>query len=98
MWTLEALRAVWRDAPDDDELLTLYLRTAEEQCEAYAPAYVSEERMLLAVLTQVRNLWNANKVDAQGGYGDEGFRFTPFPMDWSIKNILRPKTAVPVIA
>lgn len=101
-WTLDALREVWREAPDDDELLTLYLTTAEEQVTEFAPADFEtehEERFLLAVLLQLRNLWNANKVDpASGGYGDEGFSFTAFPMDWSVKNIIRPKRAVPVIA
>ena len=101
-WTLTTLRAAWRDAPADDTTLNLYLVTATDQCTAYAPVNAATdhpERFNLAVLVQVRNLWNGNKVQPEaGGYGDEGFTFRVFPMDWQVKNILRPKTAVPVIA
>jgi hypothetical protein len=47
---------------------------------------------------QARNQWNAAKVDpANGGLGDESFIVTPHPLDWMIKQILRPATAIPVV-
>ncbi len=41
-----------------------------------------------------RNVWNASTVNASGGFGaqGEGFGLTVFPLDWSIKQRLRPRT------
>lgn len=105
--TLASARRDWRDAPSDDGHLHAVLTTAREQCEAYAPALVDDEGLPLAVpiryrlaqIMQARNVWNASKTDpASGGIGPDGFVIRPFPMDWTVKNILRPKNAVPVIA
>ncbi|MFC5930207.1 hypothetical protein D6T64_05645 [Cryobacterium melibiosiphilum] len=51
-----------------------------------------------AQLMQTRNLWNAAKSDPSGQMGDDGFVIRPFPMDWVIKGIIRPKNPVPVVA
>lgn len=52
----------------------------------------------VAQLMQTRNLWNASKVDpASGGMGEDSFVVRPFPMDWVVKNIIRPKRGKPVI-
>lgn len=48
---------------------------------------------------QARNVWNAGKVDAGNGEtGDDTFQIRPFPLDWQIEQLLRPKSVVPVVA
>jgi hypothetical protein len=101
--TLASARNDWKDAPAQDGQLYGLLAVAREQCEEYAPALaVGTEvpsRFRLAQLMQARNLWNSTKTDpSTGGYGAEGFVIRPYPMDGVVKNILRPKRAVPVIA
>jgi hypothetical protein len=45
-----------------------------------------------AQLMQARNHWNAVKVDpATGGIGDDSFVMKPFPLDWTVKQTIRPK-------
>lgn len=45
-----------------------------------------------AQLAHARNIWNAAKVNPSGGFGADGetFALTPFPLDWAIKQRLRP--------
>lgn len=51
-----------------------------------------------AQLLQSRNNWNASKVDAGNGQiGTDTFVIRPFPMDWTVKNTIRPKRAIPVV-
>lgn len=105
--TLDEAHDWWREAPDDDELLQMYLDTVAGQILAYGPKRISDaiaddpdavpENYRLAQLAQVKNVWNAVKMDPSGAIGDEGFAFRPFPMDSSVKNIIRPARAVPVV-
>ena len=49
-----------------------------------------------AQLMQARNIWNATKVDpANAGLGDDQFVIRPFPLDWMVKQLIRPKTGLP---
>lgn len=45
---------------------------------------------------QARNIWNAAKVGPNGSQGDT-FGLSPFPLDWHVQQLLRPKTGVPVV-
>ncbi|NYD65988.1 hypothetical protein [Agromyces atrinae] len=57
------------------------------------------EHFRQAQLMQARNIWNASRTDpASGGIGNDGFVIRPFPMDWVVKGILRPKRGIPVFA
>lgn len=49
-----------------------------------------------AQLMQCRNIWNAAKTDPSGAIGDNGFEIRPYPMDNFIKQVIRPKRAIPV--
>lgn len=97
----ESVREEWIDAPESDELLDELLEVAQQSVVAYAPALPASEDESIptnyryAQLQQVKNLWNAGRVDSAGGVGDEGFVFRPHPLDWVIKQILRPRRAVP---
>lgn len=100
--TLDTARREWRDAPDSDSGLFVLLDTARVQVEAFAPKTAVGSPVPLrykqAQLMQARNVWNAAKADPAGQLGDEGFAIRPFPMDWTVKNIIRPKNPVPVVA
>ena len=53
-------------------------------------------RYALAQLMQAKNMWNAGRVDASGGIGDGGdFVIRPVPLDWHVKQLLRPKRGAP---
>lgn len=100
--TLESARLDWLDAPGYDSWLYELLWSAKQQVLAYAPALAAGVRPPLnyrrAQLLQARNNWNAGKVDpASGGLGEDSFVIQPYPLDWTIKQILRPKTGVPVV-
>lgn len=93
--TIDSIREVWRDAPTDDAELFVLLGSAKDQCAAFAPAV--EGRLPLryrqAQAMQARALWNAGHT-SQDQFGAEGMTVTAFPMDWQVKNLLRPKQGV----
>jgi hypothetical protein len=99
--TLASARDQWASASDDDTDLYELLLVARTQCLTYAPALAAGAPVPAsyrkAQLMQARNLWNASKKDEGGGIGPDGFSITVFPMDWSVKNLLRPKTGIPVM-
>jgi len=99
--TLQWVRDRWRDAPDSDEALFSVLEVARSQVEAWAPAYEGYPPINYreAQLMQARNIWNASKTDPSNfGIGDDGMVIRPFPMDWTVKNIIRPKVPKWVVA
>ena len=80
----------------EDDALTLLLTSAREQCEDWAPVLADPddppERYRLAQAMQARALWRAQRSNVgEGGYGAEGMVVTIFPMDWTVKALLRPK-------
>ena len=99
--TIAAARGSWRDAPSSDVVLWRLLDMARQQVEEYArkplPA-VPTSNLVTAQHTQARNIWNATKTDPSSqGIGDEGFVIRPFPLDWTVKQMIRPVRAVPVV-
>lgn len=101
-YTLQWARDRWRDAPTSDEALFTLLEVARTQVIAWGPtldAGIPPMHFREAQLVQARNTWNAVKTDpANQGIGDEGFIIRPFPLDWTVKNMIRPPSAKPVIA
>lgn len=103
----ESARAQWDDAPYEDEPLEELLEIARGQVIAYSPhrkadpvvAEGSDEVPVayrLAQLRQAQNLWRAQAVDTTGGIGDGAdFVLRPHPLDWHVKQIIRPKGARP---
>lgn len=91
---LATVRAYWPtvDEVDPDELVTL-LASAQVQCETFAPALAVDADVpvnyLKAQAFQARALYRSTVV----GSGDQGgeFTVTVFPMDWTVKNLLRPR-------
>lgn len=99
---LDAARRAWQDAPEDDGALFRLLEISKIDVLAYAPALVVGRPVPLnyreAQIMQARNRWNAFRVDPSGAMGDGGFSFTPFPLDWQIRQLLRPRNPRPAIA
>jgi hypothetical protein len=98
---VQRIRGAWVDAPVQNvELLQMLLDVAREQVIAFAPAPAPvppgepvpgpPPRYVLAQLMQVRNLWNAGRTTGDGEVGPEGFTFRPYPLDNTIKAVIRP--------
>lgn len=102
---IDSARDEWIDAPMNDDVLTALLAVSKQQVIAYAPRLpvvdppvdpeVIPENYRYGQLEQAKNLYNAGRVDASGGDGDGSFVARPHPLDWIIKQILRPRRAVP---
>lgn len=100
---LETLEAYWpnvAEVPADS--IGRYLAAAARQCEEFAPALPAEPAPLpdgyhLAQAMQARALWRSGTVGGGDQYGGGEFTVTVFPMDWTVKALLRPKRG-PVIA
>lgn len=106
---VERLLAAWPASPVENlEVLGMILNTARDQVLAYAPAsapatvvdgYIvaspTPDRYVLAQLRQAQSIWDAGRVNTNGGIGDGGFVFTPRPMDKTIKAIIRPADGKP---
>jgi hypothetical protein len=97
--SLESARREWRDAPEDDAQLFAILDAAREQCLEFAPetAGLVPLRFRQAQLLQARSLWQSGSVSQDGALGGGEMSVTVFPMDWTVKALLRPKRAVGAI-
>jgi hypothetical protein len=100
--TVDSARDGWDDAPEDDAALDDLLNLAKDAVLEYAPSIASDARpphnYRAAQRMQAENLWNANRVNSTtGGDGDGSFILRPFPLDWQVKQMLRPKRALPVV-
>ena len=101
--TLDAAREDWADAADiPDRTLYDLLTVAKNDVIAFAPALAADvlppTHYRKAQGMQARNIWNASRVDpASGGTGEDSFAIRIFPLDWSIRQSLRPKRGIPVI-
>lgn len=105
-YTVGEAREYWRDAPYEDDDVQQLLDVAQFHVLEYGPDRVAADiaatgcvpvNYRLAQIMQARNLWNASKTDPAGTIGDGSFEIRPFPLDWTIKQIIRPKSAKPVV-
>ena len=98
--TVDSAREEWHDgAPSLDRRLYQLLLLAREQVVAYAPKLADGASVPAnyreGQIMQARNLWNAGRVDPSSGEtGDEDFAIRPYPLDWMVKQVLRPKTVM----
>lgn len=96
--SLEMARAQWADAPLDDVFLAQILDAAKLQCIAYAPALavgaVVPVNYLHAQLMQARALYQSVIANQQDNIGVDGFQVRVFPLDFTIRALLRPKRAI----
>lgn len=96
-----SIREEWVDAEQlSDELLAELLEVAQDAVIAYAPALPADAvdiptRYRVGQMMQVRNLWAATQVGASGELGGETYQVAPHPLDWHVKQILRPARGRP---
>lgn len=45
-----------------------------------------------AQLMQARNVWNSSKASPTGDFDGAGYALTAFPLDWQVKQLLRPRS------
>jgi hypothetical protein len=101
--TLDSIRDEWPDAEAiPDVSLWGLLASAKVQVIAFAPRLDDDDPVpanyLEAQRIQARNVWNAASVAPDGSVGSDDFIVRPFPLDWHVRQILRPKRAVGGIA
>lgn len=105
--TVESARDEWVDAPydadDGDTLLLSLLSSAKDAVLAFAPAVDTPlveipEGYRLAQLMQAKNIWNSSKASPSGDFDGGQYSLTTFPLDWQVRQLIRPKRGLPVIA
>jgi hypothetical protein len=103
--TIDSARDEWTvgEATVDDRRLWQLLELAREQVIAFAPALAEDAAIPSSYragqLMQAQNLYNAGAVDpATGSTGDDQFALRPYPLDWMVKQVLRPARGTPVVA
>ncbi|WP_251439149.1 hypothetical protein [Microbacterium sp. USTB-Y] len=52
----------------------------------------------LAQILQAQNLYNANQAAPGGDFDGSGYGVTTHPLDWMVKQLIRPKQATGAIA
>lgn len=97
----ERLADLWPGSVDlTDTALELVLAAAAEQCQAYAPTLPEGEdtpsRYVLAQVLQAKGLATAGYTGPSDSLGGED-GVTVYPMDWQVRNLLRPRQGHPVI-
>jgi hypothetical protein len=106
--TLEWARMLWPDARTiPDVSLWLVLESARIACTAYAPALPVPEvgaeavipaNYVQAQVAQARAIWNLMQTSPQSdliGYDQTAVRV--YPLDYNIRQLLRPKSGKPVL-
>lgn len=101
----ERLPELWPGSVDlTEDALELVLAAAAEACEAFQPRAVAlntanelPASYVLAQILHARGLARAGTTGSNDNAGFPGETVTVFPMDWQVKNLLRPKKA-PAIA
>lgn len=75
--------------------LEVLLASSLIQCEAFAPALaataVVPDNYRHAQALQARALYRSSIAGENNGIGIDGQALTVFPMDWTVKALLRPK-------
>lgn len=98
---LDSARDNWADAPTNDDILWDLLGVARNDVEEYAPILAEGQRPPVnyrkGQIGHARNIWNASEVSSSGNIGLDGYAIQPKPLDWSIKQTLRPKNVRPLV-
>jgi len=95
----------WADAPENPATLARYLRAAHVQCLDFLPHEIDPvagelgptipnpvpDTYVLAQIMQARALYRSMLAGSGDAIGADGLSVTVFPMDWTVKNLLRPR-------
>lgn len=98
--TLTQASELWPDADVlSDDVLAVWLLSAYEECHAFAPALADgapvPESWRVAQVMQARAAYRALKAGGGDQVGPDGFAVTVYPLDWQVRQKLRPKTGRP---
>lgn len=94
--TCDEAALVWADAPDDYAVLYEVLTAARTACESFAPAADPiPANYRRAQLVQAKAIWAAERPTFDNRAGDEDMSIGLYPLDWNVKQLLRPKTGLP---
>jgi hypothetical protein len=104
--TVDTARDEWVDAPfdadDGDTILVSLLSAAKDAVLAYAPTLVDPlvvpDGYRIGQLMQARNIWNSTKASPSGDFEGGQYGLTTFPLDWQVRQLLRPKRGIPSLA
>ena len=98
--TLQGARDMWTQAPASDVTLAMLLESAKAACVAFAPTMDPvvpiPANYRQAQFQQARSLWLAMSATTDSQVGEEGFSVTVYPLDWNVKQLLRPR-GIPVM-
>lgn len=105
-YTETSIQNVWRESQAMSSAeRTELLAVAREECEAYAYAEDIKDpsnipaRVALAHRLHAQAIWNSQKTTGRDDDNTlSGQTVTVYPMDWQVKQHLRPRGAVPGIA
>jgi hypothetical protein len=97
--SIGSAHAEWPDSRAlDDHRLWVLLETAKLECLAYARPLPADPPALPPVnyreaqLLHARNRNAAGKIDpSNGDAGGDGFSLSAFPIDWTVRQLLRPQ-------
>jgi len=103
--TPEIAEALWADAAHlDPDVLTLLLESAHSDCVAYLPDGADDTaeedvpaNWKIAEVSQARARYTALLSGNENQVGADGQTVTVFPLDWQVKQLLRPKRGAPRI-
>ncbi|WP_036963688.1 hypothetical protein [Promicromonospora kroppenstedtii] len=102
--TDEQAIGLWADAENlEPDVLQLLLASAYEDCVAFLPELPEGEdyedkptpNRVLAQLYQAKSRYNALLAGNDGQIGAGENTITLFPLDWQVKQLLRPKRGRP---
>ncbi len=97
----ELIEALWPDTPSSAPVAQAFLDAAQIQCEEFAPALAAEEvsapaNYKTACIMQAAALFKSGHVGGSDQItGDYPVRV--FPMDWTVKALLRPAPGIPEV-
>lgn len=103
-YTVEEAQEEWPD-PSSGALLEM-LDVAKAQVLAYAPSRIVADiaatgevpdNYRLAQFRQAKNLWRADSANSQGDMSEGEFSYTPHPLDWHVKQLIRPRRGRPSV-
>lgn len=98
---LALLAELWPDSVALDSVtLAHLLDVARSACAAYAPQTPADipASWRQAQAMQARALSRAGVVGPGDQLGTEGITVTVYPLDWTVRQLLRPRRGCPVIA
>ena len=102
IYTVEEAPSRWGVGAPAADTMTQLLAVSWQQCVAYAPLAGEDVESVPdghreAHYQQARNVFNASKVNPGGSMGTDEFTLTVHPLDWHVKQLLRPRRAVPKV-